>query len=123
MPINLTPAAEKEVLRILESQNKVGWGLRVGVKDGGCSGMSYHLSVEEHSQANDHVFECGAVKVFCDPVSYLFLNGLVIDYSNALLNGGFKFTNPLAQRTCSCGTSFSTGKSQPLASNSTSCCS
>jgi iron-sulfur cluster assembly accessory protein len=123
MAITLTEAAQQEVKRILNSQQKPHWGLRVGVKDGGCSGMSYLMDIEEAPRANDHVFDCGGIKVFCDPKSYLFLNGLVIDFSNALLNGGFKFTNPNAMRTCSCGTSFSTGKGPaPAQSEQSSCC-
>lgn len=123
MPITLTDAAQREVRRILDSQGKPTWGLRVGVKDGGCSGLSYVLDIEEQERADDRVFDCGGIRVFCDPKSYLFLNGLIIDYSSSLLNGGFKFSNPNAVRSCSCGTSFSTGKTPPQPASETSCCS
>ncbi len=122
MAITLTEAAQKEVRRILDSQQKLHWGLRVGVKDGGCSGMSYVMDIEESPRLDDRVFDCGGIKVFCDPKSYLFLNGLVVDFSNALLNGGFKFSNPNAHRTCSCGTSFNTGKTPISPVTDTSCC-
>ncbi len=122
MAIVLTEAAQKEVRRILQSQGKAEWGLRVGVKDGGCSGMSYSMDIEETPRPDDRVFDFDGLKVFCDPKSYLFLNGLVIDFSNALLNGGFKFSNPNAQRTCSCGTSFSTKKTPIPPASETTCC-
>lgn len=110
MAIHLTEAAQNEVKRILVSQNRPEWGLRVGVKGGGCSGLSYVLDIEENPKVDDLVFDSGGIKIFCDPKSYLFINGLVIDYSSSLLNGGFKFENPNAQRTCGCGTSFTTGQ-------------
>lgn len=114
MGITLTDTALKEVRRILEAQQKSTWGLRVGVTDGGCSGMSYVMDIEEGPKPGDYVFDCGGIQVFCDPKSYLFISGLIIDFSAALLNGGFKFTNPNAFRTCSCGTSFSTGKNSAV---------
>lgn len=107
MPITLTPTAINEVKRVMESQQKTSAGLRIGVKGGGCSGLSYAMSVEEQAAATDKVFDFEGVKVFCDPKSYLFLNGLVVDYSTDLLNGGFKFLNPNATKSCGCGTSFS----------------
>jgi len=121
MAIVLTTPAQQEVRRIMDSQGKADWGLRLAVKDGGCSGMSYVLDLEGAPRRDDLVFDCGGIRVFCDPRSYLFLNGLVVDFSSALLNGGFKFNNPNAQRTCGCGSSFSTGKSAPAAGQQTSC--
>ncbi|MBX7246745.1 MAG: iron-sulfur cluster assembly accessory protein [Candidatus Sumerlaeaceae bacterium] len=107
MPLIVTPTAVNEVKRVLASQNHPDWGLRVGVKGGGCSGLSYTMGVEEKPAPSDQVFEYDGVRVFCDPKSYLFLNGLTIDYSTDMLNGGFKFVNPNATKTCGCGTSFS----------------
>jgi len=81
--------------------------LRVAVKGGGCSGLSYALSWEEKPHEKDRIFQRGAVRVFVDPKSYLFLVGAVLEYEEQLLQAGFKFTNPLAKNTCACGESFS----------------
>jgi iron-sulfur cluster assembly protein len=105
--IQVTPTAAQEMRRLLTSQEHPGWGLRVGVKGGGCSGLSYTMVFEEKAQGHDRVFEMEGVKVFCDPKSYLYLNGLTLDYTTDLIGGGFKFVNPNATRTCSCGSSFS----------------
>lgn len=107
MAITLTETAVTEVRRVLASQNQSGWGLRIGVKGGGCSGLSYSMNIEEKAVDGDHQFEFGDVRIFCDPKSYLFVNGLILDYSTELLNGGFRFVNPNATKTCGCGTSFS----------------
>jgi iron-sulfur cluster assembly protein len=105
--IKLTDTAVSELKRLLVQEGKESWGLRVGVVGGGCSGLSYSLAFDEKPNKNDTVMEIGGVKVYVDPKSYLFLNGMTLDYSNELLTGGFKFVNPNAQKTCSCGTSFS----------------
>ncbi|MCX7719313.1 MAG: iron-sulfur cluster assembly accessory protein [Candidatus Sumerlaeaceae bacterium] len=107
MAITLTESAINEVRRVLASQQHPDWGLRIGVKGGGCSGLSYTMGIEEKPGPSDKVFEFGDVRVFCDPKSYLFLNGLTVDFSNELLNGGFRFVNPNATKSCGCGTSFS----------------
>ena len=105
--ISVSPSAANEMRRLLEAQEHPAWGLRVGVKGGGCSGLSYSMQFEEKPQEHDKVFEMEGVKVFCDPKSYLYLNGLTLDYTTDLIGGGFKFINPNATRTCSCGSSFS----------------
>ena len=105
--IKLSETAAAEIKRLLVQENKEEWGLRVGVVGGGCSGLSYTLAFDEKPKNNDSVFDIEGVKVYCDPKSYLFLNGMVLDFSTELLTGGFKFINPNAQKTCSCGTSFS----------------
>jgi iron-sulfur cluster assembly protein len=105
--IKLSETAAAEIKRLLVQENKEEWGLRVGVVGGGCSGLSYTLAFDETPKNNDSVFDIEGVKVYCDPKSYLFLNGMVLDFSTELLTGGFKFINPNAQKTCSCGTSFS----------------
>jgi iron-sulfur cluster assembly protein len=106
MPIIITETAAKEVRRVLESQQKQSWGLRVGVKGGGCSGLSYTMDVAEAAGPHDQVFEFEGGKLFCDPKSYLFLNGMTLDFTTELMGGGFKFINPNATKTCGCGTSF-----------------
>ncbi|MBX3728570.1 MAG: iron-sulfur cluster assembly accessory protein [Candidatus Sumerlaeia bacterium] len=105
--ITVTDIAAREVRRLLEVENKQSWGLRVGVAGGGCSGLSYTLAFEEKARETDAVFTVEGIPVFVDPKSFLFLNGMVLDYSTDLLNGGFRFQNPNAKRTCSCGSSFS----------------
>lgn len=105
--IELTETAQNEIKRLLEQEQKQDWGLRVGVVGGGCSGLSYTLAFDEKPKDNDSVFDMDGIKLFVDPKSYLFLNGMTLDYSTELLTGGFKFVNPNASRSCSCGSSFS----------------
>lgn len=105
--ITLSDNAVEEVKRLLKLEHKENWGLRVGVVGGGCSGLSYTLAFDEEPKKSDTVEDINGIKVYVDPKSYLFLNGIELDYSTDLLNGGFKFVNPNATRTCSCGSSFS----------------
>ena len=105
--IVLTEKATEEVKRLLKLENKQDWGLRVGVAGGGCSGLSYTLAFDEKPKETDSVYDMDGIKVFVDPKSFLFLAGMKLDYSTDLLNGGFRFINPNAKRTCSCGSSFS----------------
>jgi iron-sulfur cluster assembly protein len=107
MAINLSPTASKELARIMKHEGKAGWGLRMGVKGGGCSGLTYIMQFEEQPKDHDKINEIEGIRVFVDPKSYLYLNGMTLDYSNELLTGGFKFVNPNATQSCSCGTSFS----------------
>jgi iron-sulfur cluster assembly protein len=104
--IHLTEAARAEVKRLLEKENNPAIGLRVGVKGGGCSGLSYVLDFGPQKE-NDKVFEESGVRVFVDPKSYLYLSGLTLDYHDGLMDKGFKFINPNASRSCGCGESFS----------------
>jgi iron-sulfur cluster assembly protein len=106
--ILMTNAALKQVLSLKEKQGK-DLCLRVGVRQGGCSGMSYLMDFEDPSniRETDEVFDYGGFKVVCDPKSMLYLYGLVLDYSDAMIGGGFQFTNPNANQTCGCGKSFS----------------
>ena len=105
--IQLTEAALKHVLALHDKQGKDLY-LRVGVRQGGCSGMSYMMDFEEASKVrdNDEVFDYDGFKIVCDPKSLLYLYGLVLDYSDALIGGGFQFTNPNATQSCGCGKSF-----------------
>ena len=81
-------------------------GIRIGVKSGGCSGLNYVLDIVDSPDDNDRIFEKHGVKVYCDPKSYLYLNGTEIDFEDSVMGGGFKFNNPNARRSCGCGTSF-----------------
>lgn len=106
--ILLTEAALRQVLSLREKQGQ-DLCLRVGVRNGGCSGMSYLMDFASLSDVreDDEVFDYDGFKVICDRKSMLYLYGLVLDYSDALIGGGFQFTNPNASQTCGCGKSFS----------------
>jgi iron-sulfur cluster assembly protein len=82
-------------------------GLRITVQGGGCSGLSYHLSIDDEITKFDRVFECLGVRVIVDKKSFLYTSGLVLDFDTDDFNGGFVFHNPKANATCGCGTSFS----------------
>ena len=107
MPIIVTPTAVDQIKKLLESQGKPDWGIRVGVKGGGCSGLSYTMDLAEKESEEDRIFEIEGLKLFCDKKSYFYLNGLTLDFIDALMGGGFKFINPNATNTCGCGESFS----------------
>jgi iron-sulfur cluster assembly protein len=106
--IVMTDAALTHVLALRDQQG-ADLCLRVGVRQGGCSGMSYMMDFERLGNVSDtdEVYDYEGFKVVCDPKSMLYLYGLVLDYSNALIGGGFQFTNPNANQTCGCGKSFS----------------
>lgn len=107
--ITLTPSAAQEVKRLVEKEQKPNVGLRVGVKGGGCSGMTYVLAIEETTPKQyDTMFEQDGIKVLIDAKSHLYLDGTTIDFKNSLMGGGFEFQNPLAKKSCGCGTSFTT---------------
>lgn len=105
--IQLTEQALKHIVALRDQQGQDLY-LRVGVRQGGCSGMSYMMDFEDPSKVrdNDEVFDYEGFKIVCDPKSILYLYGLVLDYSNAMIGGGFQFTNPNANQTCGCGKSF-----------------
>ncbi|MDJ0616634.1 MAG: iron-sulfur cluster assembly accessory protein [Calothrix sp. MO_192.B10] len=106
--ILLSEAALKQV-KLLRDQQGSDLCLRVGVRQGGCSGMSYMMDFEQISQISpesDEVFDYDGFKIVCDRKSLLYLYGLMLDYSNAMIGGGFQFTNPNASQTCGCGKSF-----------------
>ena len=81
--------------------------LRVGVKGGGCSGFNYTLDLTDRKTEEDEVFEQHGVEVICDPKSYLYLNGVSIDFRDEVMGRGFVFNNPNATSSCGCGSSFS----------------
>ncbi len=105
--IEITETAAKKIRSLMAKQGISEGGLRVGVKGGGCSGLSYTFSWEREPRLGDEVFEApDGAKVFIDRKSYLFLKGTVLDYDTALLSKGFVFNNPNAKQTCGCGSSF-----------------
>jgi len=99
-----------EHVRALREKQGSDLCLRVGVRQGGCSGMSYMMDFEEESNIGEHdeAYDYDGFKVVCDRKSLLYLYGLMLDYSDALIGGGFQFTNPNANQTCGCGKSFGT---------------
>lgn len=106
--ISLTERAVKEVQRIFQDQSlPEDTVLRVGVKGGGCSGFSYSLGFDDQLGENDQIFETEGFKIVCDDKSFLYLNGVQVDFEESLMGRGFKFGNPNASKTCGCGESFS----------------
>jgi iron-sulfur cluster assembly protein len=108
MAVALSEAARKQVQQLKEAQKLPDTVfLRMGVKGGGCSGMSYLLEFDSEKGPHDREFEVDGVRVVVDKKSYLYLNGTTLDYVTQGLTGGFTFVNPNAKSSCGCGTSFS----------------
>ena len=107
MALTLTDTAVKQVKQLMETQNLQNVYLRMGVKGGGCSGLSYQLEFDNEIGPHDKKFEIEGVQVVVDKKSYLYLNGTTLDYVTQGLTGGFTFVNPQAKSSCGCGTSFS----------------
>jgi len=107
MAIEISETAARKIRTLMSKQGISEGGLRVGVKGGGCSGLSYTFSWEKQQRLGDDVFEGpDGAKIFVDKKSLLFLNGTTLDYDTALLTQGFVFHNPNAKSTCGCGSSF-----------------
>jgi iron-sulfur cluster assembly protein len=104
--IDVTPKAVQKIREAFTREGVAG-GLRLGVLGGGCSGLSYQFKFANVPRANDHVFEFDEVRVFVDPKSMVFLDGMTLDWKDSLIQSGFVFNNPHAQKSCGCGTSFS----------------
>ena len=108
MAVALSENASKQVKQLKQAQNLPEHVfLRMGVKGGGCSGMSYNLEFDSEIGPHDKQFEIDGIKVVVDRKSYLYLNGTTLDYVTEGLTGGFTFVNPNAKSSCGCGTSFS----------------
>ncbi len=107
-PVHLTPAAVGEVRRLMNEQ-KLGDDavLRVGVKGGGCGGLTYRMEFDTAVAESDRKLEFDGLTVVVDAKSLVYMDGTTIDFSRELLTGGFKFDNPMSSRSCGCGTSFS----------------
>ena len=105
--IMLSESAVKEVKRLINVQGLTEGGLRLGVKGGGCSGLSYTINFDEKIGQYDSVYDIEGVKVIIDAKSAIYLQGTQLDFQKDLMGGQFKFVNPNANKTCGCGESFS----------------
>lgn len=105
--IHVTDKAVSEIKKIM-TENKIpdGYGLRVGVKGGGCSGLTYTLGFDTEPRPADEIIEKDDVRIYVDMKSFLYLQGTEIDYTDGLMGKGFVFNNPNAKKTCGCGSSF-----------------
>jgi iron-sulfur cluster assembly protein len=106
MAVSMTPGAVSRVKELMTAQKLENTFLRMGVRGGGCSGMTYDLQFDNELRKHDKQFEVDGVKVVVDVKSYLYLNGTTLDYVTQGLTGGFTFVNPNAKSSCGCGTSF-----------------
>lgn len=107
--IKVSDTAKKKVIELMTDDgfDATNDFVRVGVKSGGCSGLSYDLTFDKNTEENDKVFEENGVKIAVDKKSFLYLVGTTLEYSGGLNGKGFVFNNPNANRTCGCGESFS----------------
>jgi len=105
--IQVTPKAVERIRKTFEKEGVTG-GLRLGVLGGGCSGLSYQFKFDAKERPNDKVLDYDGVKIFVDPKSLLYLEGMTLDYQESLMQSGFVFENPNAKKSCGCGTSFTT---------------
>jgi iron-sulfur cluster assembly protein len=106
--ITVSEKARIRLQELLEEQklDRETYFLRVGVKGGGCSGMSYELGFDNIPQEGDNIVEDNSIKIVIDKKSFLYLFGTELDFSDGLNGKGFQFINPNASRTCGCGESF-----------------
>ena len=108
MAITVSEKAADKIKELVKERNLPATaGFRMGIKGGGCSGFEYIVDLSNEATKFDVVSECHGVKVFCDKKSYLFLNGVEVDYQKTLMAQGFVFKNPNSKGSCGCGTSFS----------------
>ena len=105
MPVTLSESAARHVSNFIAKRGK-GFGIRLGVKTSGCSGMAYKLEFVDQTEDEDEVFESHGVKVVIDPKSLAYIDGTELDFVKEGLNEGFKFNNPNVKDQCGCGESF-----------------
>ena len=107
MAIEISETAANKIRMLMSKQGITDGGLRVGVKGGGCSGLSYTFAWEREARLGDQVFDGpDGAKIFIDKKSLLYLDGTVLDYDTNMISKGFVFNNPNAKTTCGCGSSF-----------------
>ncbi|WP_410216795.1 HesB/IscA family protein [Paracoccus sp. (in: a-proteobacteria)] len=102
-PVSITPAAAAQISRLMSGKN--AYGLRIGLKKGGCAGMEYTMELADTPSANEAVVELDGARVIIAPMAQMFLFGTEIDYENGLLESGFRFRNPNVTDACGCGES------------------
>lgn len=102
-PVTITPSAERQIARLMGG--KQAFGLRIGLKKGGCAGMEYTMEMAETADKGDEVVEQGDARVLIAPMAQMFLFGTEIDYETGLIESGFKFRNPNVTDACGCGES------------------
>jgi iron-sulfur cluster assembly protein len=107
MSITLSASAAKHVANSIAKRGK-GFGVRLGVKTAGCSGLAYKIEFADAAQPEDLVFESHGIKILVDPKSLPYLDGTELDYTREGMNEGFKFNNPNVKAECGCGESFTT---------------
>lgn len=107
--IKVSDSAKKKAIDLMTEDgfDPIQDFIRVGVKSGGCSGLSYELKFDNTQNDDDKLIEDNGMKILCDKKSFLYLIGTTLEYSGGLNGKGFVFNNPNAQRTCGCGESFS----------------
>ena len=106
-PVVVTPAAAEQMKELCAREDRAGQGIRIWVRDGGCSGMSYAMDFAPAPADNDIVIRRDGALLFVDGAALPYLKGTTIDYVTGLHHAGFRFVNPQANRTCGCGESFS----------------
>ncbi|MGD0201271.1 MAG: iron-sulfur cluster assembly accessory protein [Bryobacteraceae bacterium] len=105
--ISVTPKAIQKIREQFARHGVSEGGLRLGVQGGGCSGLSYLFKLETGPRPKDSVLEFDGIRIYIDPKSMLYLEGMTLDYQESLIRSGFVFENPNAKQSCGCGSSFS----------------
>ena len=105
-PLKLTAKAIEMAKKAIDRRETPAKGLRLGVRGGGCSGVSYAIEFADKIRGRDNVFEFEGVNVVVDPKSLVYLRGSILDYEVKLMEHGFKFRNPNEKSSCGCGESF-----------------
>ena len=107
--IQVTERAIKRIRTAMarEGVSPTEGGLRLGITGGGCSGLSYNIRFDTQPRERDRIYQFDDVRVFVDPKSFIYLNGMILDYEETLMRQGFNFINPNSTRSCGCGSSFS----------------
>lgn len=119
--ISLTPSAADAVRDLLAKRDLEGYGLRVYIKGGGCSGYQYGMALDDNIRDEDLVIECHDVKVIVDEVSIDYMRGATVDFVDDLMGSGFKVENPNATAACGCGSSFRTQDGEAPQDNAGGC--
>jgi len=107
MNVTVTEAALSKIKEVSAAEKKTDYAMRIGVRGGGCSGLSYTIDFDNETREGDQIFDIDGVKFVIDAKSYLYLSGIELDFVDGLQGKGFTFKNPNATNTCGCGMSFS----------------